>query len=535
MISNIFIIISIQVSMKINGFIYFLKRIPILKKLFERTNYSFLKIKKFISALSLIYKCISGPIESGIIFLLTIYLPMNAILKGEKKIDGIFFSIVSFYFLLRIINSDLLDIKQEKFILVKQMKMHPKDYSLALTVLEEGLNLFSKIIVFIIFFKFINLNALLGVNVALGIVGFSLFVEAIHLYLFKKYGFSINNKEAIQVILFVLVVVGNYGVVFATDIPKYINLVGFFNSIITTIYFLILGIIGYLYIYKYDNYWDIINEKNTIENFKDINQTIKEAQFADVKMKEKEFEKKDLSKDIFNDKNGYQYLNEIFFYRHKRMFYRPMIIKSLIVGGVFIVLILINFFTSENLGSQATNVFIDKYTIFIFIMYLLCNSTRIIRSMFYNCDRSLLQYGFYKKGDALLKMFFLRLRKIVYNNIVPTIILCTGIFLTTFIYNPERLLEIIPVLFYIIVLALFFSIHYIFMYYIFQPFTTSLQMKNPFYGLINWIVYFIAYMSLKSKAPANIVLPIIIGFSIIYIIFAIILVYKKAPQTFRVK
>jgi hypothetical protein len=73
------------------------------------------------------------------------------------------------------------------------------------------------------------------------------------------------------------------------------------------------------------------------------------------------------------------------------------------------------------------------------------------------------------------------------------------------------------------------------MYYIFQPYTTDLKVKNPFFKIINFAVYFISYMSLQIDAPAKIFLPITIVISIIYILIAIALVYKKSPQTFRTK
>lgn len=73
------------------------------------------------------------------------------------------------------------------------------------------------------------------------------------------------------------------------------------------------------------------------------------------------------------------------------------------------------------------------------------------------------------------------------------------------------------------------------MYYIFQPFTSSMQMKNPFYGLINFAVYFISYIIIQFPAPPALFLPIITGLLVLYTTIALFLVYRKAPQTFRIK
>ena len=228
-------------------------------------------------------------------------------------------------------------------------------------------------------------------------------------------------------------------------------------------------------------------------------------------------------------------MNSIFFDRHKRIVYKPMIVKSLIIIAIFLALIIGTEFFIPEIGSSLGNVLYESFTLFIFMMYILCNSERLIRSMFHNCDITLLRYGFYKQGDALLKMFFLRLLRIVYSNIIPTTLLAIGVSFIISRYTLITIAEMIPIILLLYVLALFFSVHYIFMYYIFQPFTSSMQVKNPFYSLINFAVYFISYMLIQIPAPPGVFLPIIIGLLIVYIGIAILLVYKKAPETFRIK
>ena len=49
-------------------------------------------------------------------------------------------------------------------------------------------------------------------------------------------------------------------------------------------------------------------------------------------------------------------------------------------------------------------------------------------------------------------------------------------------------------------LAVFFSVHPLFLYYIFQPYTAQLAVKNPFFGILNWVVYFVCWMCLQVKA-----------------------------------
>src|SRR5699024_2550430 len=162
-----------------------------------------------------------------------------------------------------------------------------------------------------------------------------------------------------------------------------------------------------------------------------------------------------------------------------------MIIKSSIILGVFLIFFIVTEFFYKDLGFLVGIVMYEGFNLFVFAMYILCNSQRITKSMFYNCDLSLLRYGFYKKGDALLRMFFLRLLRIIYSNIIPTKILAIGVGFSITHYASIEFVSALPIILLLYALALFFSVHYIFMYYIFQPFTSSLQMKSPFYGIIN--------------------------------------------------
>jgi hypothetical protein len=178
---------------------------------------------------------------------------------------------------------------------------------------------------------------------------------------------------------------------------------------------------------------------------------------------------------------------------------------------------------------------IGGYTIFIFLMYMLCNSNRETRAMFYNCDLSMLRYGFYRKPGALIKMFTLRLTRIVLGNLLPTTLIIIGLLLVTLASGEGDYRELIPIILLLLSLSVFFSVHYIFMYYIFQPYTSTLGVKSPFFSIINGVVYLLSYMSMQIDEPAARFLTYIILFSIAYVIAALVLVYYKAPKTFRVK
>lgn len=529
MLKSLHQIYKVNTSSNINGFIYFLKKLPILKGKLKNVNYSFLKFKSAIGIVSIIYNVISTPIKSFLIFLL-MYLPSIFIAEEDAHL-ALATLIVFLYYIFRIAGPELLAADFKKFIMVKQMKMNPKNYALATTIPNEILKMLGKAIIFTLFLNFGNYRGY-GIILAISITCFAIFSEAIHIFIYDRYNVTIANHNTMLIIVYFAIYVAGYALALISPFNIFLNILVSPLFIISTI---VLGIIGGLYLYRYEGYAKVINETNNIDNMGKMKSAVSEAQFGNVKIKEEDYKEEELNTNRYANKEGYNYLNSIFFARHKRVVYKPMMIKSSIIIGVFLVFFIVTEFFYKELGFLIGNVIYERFTLFVFAMYLLCNSERIIKSMFHNCDITLLRYGFYKKGDALLKMFFLRLLRIIYANIIPTTLLAIGVALSISHYTFIDFTDIVPIILLLYALALFFSVHYIFMYYIFQPFTSSMQVKNPFYSLINFFVYLVSYMLIQIPAPPAIFLPIIIGLLVLYVGIAILLIYKKAPQTFRIK
>lgn len=536
MFRAILTIININASQKINGLLYFLKKIPLVKKLIKNVNYSFIGFKKFLSVIGILYSMISGPIFFGILFYAAIYLPSNLDWVKGDVLSSIMFFILMFFFIFKLTGSELMDPDQETFIIVKQLKMNPTVYSISQTIWKRLRELFSKgLVLSLVFYFLFNKQWIVGFQIAGAITMFSIIIEAAHLYLYKKTGFSINKFSKTRIAMMLVGTALTYALVIFTDIPGILNLYFILTNNFVTIAFIILGILAFIYLLKYDCYWDILNEANKLETFIDIQQRVKDVNFQQVKMKEKDFDEDSLKENDLSDKKGYDYLNYIFFRRHKRLVYKPMVIKSAIIAAVFLLIFIVDRFFIDGVARDMAEEFIEGYTVLIFVMYALSNSTSIIKSLFYNCDRSLLRYGFYKQGDVLLKMFFLRLKKILLSNIVPAIVLCLGLFALVYFYLPERLIETVPMIISTLLISITFSVHYMFIYYLLQPFTTDLQTKSPLYNGISFGVYGICYGFIGLGASAIKVIPFVTAFTVIYITLAIVLVYKKAPKTFRVK
>ena len=154
---------------------------------------------------------------------------------------------------------------------------------------------------------------------------------------------------------------------------------------------------------------------------------------------------------------------------------------------------------------------------FVFIMYSITVADKSCRAMFYNCDKDLLRYAWYRKPKVILRSFGIRLRRVaLYNGLVAgalclaaagfCLISGTGIFTAD--------------------LALF---------YIFQPYSESLKTKNPLFSGIHAAMYLLCFACLQIEVGGSFFTAVLLGFTVLYIAAALVLVYFRAPRSFRIK
>lgn len=87
----------------------------------------------------------------------------------------------------------------------------------------------------------------------------------------------------------------------------------------------------------------------------------------------------------------------------------------------------------------------------------------------------------------------------------------------------------------IVALSLFFSVHHLFMYYIFQPYSTELNVKNPFFTIVNSVVLGVGFIAMQFKSELGMFAMIVVLSAVVYMLAALIMVYRFSGRTFRVK
>lgn len=259
------------------------------------------------------------------------------------------------------------------------------------------------------------------------------------------------------------------------------------------------------------------------------------AAFRDVQLKDSDLTAEDSCAAL----SGWEYLQALFFRRHSRMMYKPLkyiliaIAAVTVLGGVLLALL-----RSPSISGAFSNI-TAVLPYFVFVLYTVQSNimgNRITKAMFYNCDVSMLKFGWYRHPKVILKNFLLRFRRICGVNLLMSAALCVMFSVMVLCAGGKPpVADYIAFLGSLLALAVFFSVHSLGVYYLFQPFTSDLKAKNPFFGIINGIMYVVCYACIQIRSTPTWFTPLVLAVTILYSALILFFVWLRAPNTFRVK
>ena len=197
-----------------------------------------------------------------------------------------------------------------------------------------------------------------------------------------------------------------------------------------------------------------------------------------------------------------------------------------------IIALLIN----KDIHQEVNNLLLTYLPYFVFIMYLLNRGQTVTNAMFLNCDHSMLTYRIYRAPKVILGIFKERLKTLISLNLIPATIL--GIALPTFLFitgGTNNPLNYAVLFVSIIAMSIFFSVHYLVMYYLLQPYNVETEMKSSTYSVAQFLTYFICYFMINLHLPTLYFGACLILFCILYSILSLFIVYRLAPQTFKLR
>lgn len=528
-------IAELDIRVFLNQFLYYFRKIPVLNWLAPGSSYKMHGPKDFFSVFAplgtIVVKFSKSMLYNGIIALISFGLSnFNRLNTPEIFLNilliRIFINISKFYY-------D--DMKEKVLIHYNLFKVDPKAFTFSGIFLQEFVNIFGSFISMSIIGRVLGIESKLLMSIAILNYLISIVYNGINFTFFDKGILNPNNYVKYQTTSKILILISLvFTIIFAVNLTELIiNPVGIIIS-------LIFCMISIFVLIKINSYTEILLLFE--EEYSKINIDSKDT----IANKTSLLKAKDLeaSKSYIRDGlKGYKLLNEIFFQRHRRLMLNPILVKSGILALIFLVSVNIRFIWNligldggELFANDSVNRIVTEFLpgIIPFVAYVVFFQESTTRTMFINCDQALMQYGFYRRPNDLLKMFRLRFIKLLFWNGLPLFIISIWLVGIRIIYSVE-LFSLLIVGLQAISLWFFFSIHTLFIYYIFQPYNDKYELKHPIYQIINWIVYMICYFSMNSRWSGPLVAPGFIVAAILYSVVALILVYKLAPKTFKVR
>ena len=407
--------------------------------------------------------------------------------------------------------------------LSKNFNFYPNDLAHIFLYLEPFLIFIGRTLGFVIFGKmYADINPIYTFLFSLAIYFYSVNMSAFWTKINeKRQKLIFENREFLQIIIILLINLLISLLVLVIKLDFKVLSLGFFT--INTILF----VFSRKYFKNFKGYDKIIEK--TIKRYNLAVKESKDIQDSVVKIENKDINKKEKIKG-----EGFDYLNNLFFKRHKRHLLKPTLIKT----GIFLIIGFGGFFLVSSLTIKSKEVYkILIYAIPI-ISYILFKQDKILMAFYKNCDSSLLYYNFYREDKNLLKMFWLRFNSVFKLMSIPMgamFIIYIG-FATKFLTKTDLNLSL-PI-FYIVLNAMFFTILPLFQYYIIQPFDKEGKQKSVVLVLMNMFLYYIfvfGFPALAIKIGEIKFMLIISIFMVLFVGLASFLIYKFAPKTFKIK
>ena len=526
-------IFNIKASINANVFLYYFKRIPLIGRVISSGIFANISLKRNVSIVAAVFKVISKFFSKALFIGL---LSVLTVVLMEKNLGLRYAAYLNVFFFLNAIGSFstsfVFENDQNKYICIRLMHMNARNYIVSTLLLNELMDFVSFLPAMLIATVFMGGTLTQGFVLAIMLSTFSLTAEMSFLLVYSGTGVMLSKRSLYAICVLSFCLLAAYVPVLLHRPLMISGLL--FHPASVLLLFLLMGC-SLAVILKYGKYHELAMESLKASDYSvDIDKVVSEARFSDVAVREKEFEHADLDTHRLESKTGFAYLNAIFFCRHRRILVKPIIIRLVIIVILFAVAVVVSVHEPDvkSLVSRPGEIL----PVFVFIMYLSSLGERVCKAMFYNCDISLLRYFFYREKNAVLSNFKVRLRRVAGLNLIIAFSIFAAVFGLTLVFGSNwPVIDTVAFALSILLLSLFFSVHHLFLYYVFQPYTTELGMKNPAYNVINYGVYFLCFFCSKIKSPPSYFTLIVLASTCLYIAVALILVYRYAPKAFHVK
>lgn len=516
---------SLKNTYRVNSILYAIRQIPLIKRIIPSTVYQIHGFKIFANVLSVLWEIMT--VFLGKILYFLIMIVGAAELLNVPTESGAQFALHLILFLSIIgatANTYMFNPTKDKYYAMILLGMDARGYTL--------INYFYSILKVIAGFALcafvfglpMGMSAWQCLLVPLFVAGVKMAYAAKQLVSYEKHG-TVNNENKLSKLWWIallLLIGAAYGLpVIGFILPESVSVICMYIGIL-------LGLLALRKILTFSHYRPMYKE--LLVDAVVINPATTQSIQTDQNRKK-------ISTDvgITSGRKGFEYLNELFIKRHQKLLWKP-VKRITVVVLVLIAIALIALKFVPEVKAPLNGVLMTYLPYMVFVMYAINRGTGFTQALFINCDHSLLTYSFYKQPKSILKLFWIRLREIIKVNLLPSSVIGSGLALLLFATGgTDNLLNYVVLFVSVVALSIFFSVHYLTLYYLLQPYNAGTEIKSGTYQLITGGTYFVCYMMLQIEMPTLIFGMMAIVFCVIYCVVASVLVYKFAPKTFRIR
>lgn len=526
---------------QVNVLLYYVRKLPLVGEKIPYRLYGETDIKKAIGAIPVVFSVIGAFVGTFLYFLLMIKLPANWI-QGFWQKEGLFVdqkAVMVYLFLIfsflpgSFLVSNLTEGAKKDYVLLHVMRIPAAQHYRSKMVLK-GVKDTICFLVPLLWFGF-------GAESALFVVSLFFTRYIGHAGILQHYRHSEKKGKKVfwkslgkTFLMFGIILALGYGV--AAAVPRLFFDRYVMAEVVVFLSFTLVGMFCFSKVWKYGGYTIFAKKMVSLKDFLEQDDAVKEARAADVQIQDKDISKEELRSRKYEEKEGYDYLNAIFFERHKRIVSRAVKSRIIIILAVGLIGAVALLFVGEQMKQKTFEAMTQMMPVMVFVMYLESTGGRICKAMFFNCDISLLKYGYYREADAILKNFKIRLRKLLMLDAVPAAIICGMILLWTLLCGEILAVwKVIPLMAGSLLLSAFFCLFHLFMYYITQPYTEEKTVKSPIFSVVNALVYFGCYLCLQIQTGSWLFTLGVLAVTIIFIPLSYFCVFRFAPKTFKIR
>ena len=489
---------SLKNTYRVNSILFAIKQIPLIKKVLPDALYGVRGLKIFANIISVIWEVVSVFLGKFLYFI-TMVCGIGILYKNVPK-DQTFLHIL---LLLTVIgaymNTSMFNPTRDKYYAMIQLRMNAREY----TLVNYGYMILKVIVGFLPFSLLFGMQrgvpAWFCILIPFAVAGIKAAVAAYSLWDYERSGYVYNeNKIRKHLWIFAAVLLA-----LAYGLPAAGIVLPAAASMAVMGLFILAGIIS-------------------ADAMKQAARTVSDRSIS-------------ADASITSKRSGFEYLNELFIKRHRKILWK----SAVRLAGIFLVLscaAAVALTLAPGARKEINEMVMTWLPYFTFIMYAVNRGTGFTKALFMNCDHSLLTYSFYKQPRFILKLFRIRLREIMKINALPAVVVGAGLCAVLYASGgTENPLNYVVLFVSILSMSLFFSIHYLTIYYLLQPYNAGTEMKSGMYQVILSVTYLVCFFLMQVRLPILVFGIACIVFCVVYSAVACMLVYRFAPKTFRLR